>query len=363
MQIAAALAQRLQIQFHRRQRLPGLVVQFARQPPPLLLLRFDQLARERVQAVARGQHLFVQLGPLNRRSRAVGDDLQQPQVLPREAPPGLRADVHHADYTLTRAQRRADQRPRLLSQHAGQAAGRGNFFQIVDDQRFVLRRDLADQALPKRDQRLVFNRVSTAIHAKRRAHDQMLLVCGQQQHGRRFAAQHLTDALQQLVQQLIQFQSAQRRVSHFLNCAQALNGCLGAQTFLPLAFEQFLFVFVALCFGAFQTGAQGRGQTRQFSLEHKIVEARLQRRHGQLHVRLFGQHQRGHIGIELARLPQQRDTVGPIRLRLDQQGIAALRHFLRQVFAASQHGELRAAKFGQQRLANQHAIISIVVGH
>src|SRR3954469_6492057 len=89
--------QRLQLDLQRRQRLPDVVVQVAREARALLLLHFQQPAGERSQALVRKLQLLVH--PLERllRTQALGDVVDHDQARTAAAPADQMADAVDVD--------------------------------------------------------------------------------------------------------------------------------------------------------------------------------------------------------------------------------------------------------------------------
>ena len=79
--LAAAPGERLELDLQRRERLPDVVVQIAREAPALFLLDFEQAPRERAQALVRKLELAVKALERLLGTQALGDvvDLHEPR--------------------------------------------------------------------------------------------------------------------------------------------------------------------------------------------------------------------------------------------------------------------------------------------
>ena len=129
---------------------------------------------------------LVEPGPLDRRGRAVGHQLQELQVAFLEAVPDAGADLHHADDLAPHQQRGRHERRHPLAQ---ERCGLGRLGHVVDDHGLGARRHLAHDPLAHQDLEALGD---PGVEAVRGPHREAGAVRSHEEDGGHVAPDHAT---------------------------------------------------------------------------------------------------------------------------------------------------------------------------
>ena len=161
----------------------------------------------------------MQTRPLDRQRDARRHELEQLDVVAREAAAAQRADVEHADHLIADEQRHAEQRlDPLLAQDRVEHV---RVIDVVENHRRPASRHPTGEAATDRDPH-------TSLHLlfdpHRRARDELVRLLVQQQHRARVRVEDRADARQQDLEQFVELEVGERHVHHRLDVLDPLAG-------------------------------------------------------------------------------------------------------------------------------------------
>ena len=161
----------------------------------------------------------MQARPLDRQRDARGHELEQFDVVGREAAAAQAADVEHADHLIPDEQWHAEQRlDPLLAQDRIEHV---RVIDVVENHRRPASRHPTGEAAADRDPHTLLHLL---FDPNRRARDELLRLLVQQEHRARVRVEDRADARQQDLEQFVELEMGERHVHHRLDVLDPLAG-------------------------------------------------------------------------------------------------------------------------------------------
>ena len=155
---------------------------------------------------------------LDRETHAVGDELEQLDVVLREDPRCQRTDVEHSEHVVREDQRHSGHAlDALLAQDRVQHVG---VVDVVEHDRSPFGGDPAREAAADRDPHALLD---LFLEPDRRPRDQLVSEVVPEKNCGRVGVEHVPDSREELTQELVQVQVRQRRIRDELDSPETLG--------------------------------------------------------------------------------------------------------------------------------------------